>query len=577
MNQTTKNNVLFCLFLIVLTVSVFWGIRDDDFINYDDFQYVTNNRHVTSGVTAENVVWAFTSGYASNWHPVTWFSHMMDVELFDMDPQGHHLMNLLLHTANACLLFLFLNKSTGAAWRSVVVAALFAIHPLRVESVAWVAERKDVLSTCFALSTLLLYSWYVQKRTAWRYLALFGCFVLGLMSKPMLVTLPFVLLLMDYWPLGRFVPGGADTTGPSPNPAAHTQLLFVLIKEKLPLFAVAILSSGITLIVQRAEALHTLEITPLSFRLANALNAYVRYLGKTFWPTDLAVLYPLPQTVPLLHSVGSAILLLLVSYCAYVFSRKRPYLLVGWLWFLGTLVPVIGIVQVGLQSMADRYTYFPLIGIFIMIVWGVADLTQHRPAWRIPLTVATAGILAVLSTVTWNYEHCWENSTKLFTHAVAATTNNYYAHYMLGKALYDDNNLPDALAQYLIVRQLNPRFADAYVNAGIIYAKQGNQSEAVYHFTTALSLKPGSPSVHYNMAVALQAQGRLEEAMAHYHEVLRLDPDHVGGHYNLGVALMDLKRWNEAIPHFSAAVRLNPGLEDANHNLQKCIRHNGGK
>jgi len=577
MNQSVRNNVLFCVFLIVLTVAVFWNISGNDFINYDDFQYVTDNRHVTSGVSVENVVWAFTSGYASNWHPVTWISHMVDVELFDLNPQGHHLINLLLHTTNACLLFLFLNKITGAAWRSVVVAALFAIHPLRVESVAWVAERKDVLSTCFALSTLLLYSWYVQKRTTWRYLAFFSCFVFGLMSKPMLVTLPFVLLLLDYWPLGRFAPWGGDAGDQPPNPAPHTLPLSALVKEKLPLLAAAILSSCVTMIVQRAEALHTLEITPLSFRIANALVAYLRYLGKTVWPTDLAVLYPLPQAIPPLHSVGSALLLLLVSYCAFVFSRRRPYLLVGWLWFMGALVPVIGIVQVGLQSMADRYTYFPLIGIFIVVVWGVADLTERRPAWRIPLAVSTAGILAVLSTVTWSYERCWENSTTLFTHAIEVTSDNYYAHYMLGNAYYKDALFQDALTQFGRVLQLNPRFADASVNAGIIYAKQGNQAEAIKLFTTALTLKPGSYAVHYNLAVALQAQGKLEEAMIHYREVLRFDPENIGGHFNLGLALMDLKRCDEAIPHFSAAMRLKPGLEDARRYLQECQQQKGSR
>ena len=577
MKQSARKNLFFCLFLTILTTAVFWDMRGNDFINYDDFQYVTDNRHVNTGLSIENIVWALKSGYASNWHPVTWISHMVDIELFGLNPQGHHLMSLFLHTANACLLFLFLNKITGAAWRSVVVAALFAIHPLRVESVAWVAERKDVLSTCFALSTLLLYTWYVQKRTTWRYLALFGCFLLGLMSKPMLVTLPIVLLLLDYWPLGRFASLRADGVVQQSGQNAHTLSLSALFIEKIPLLVAVLFSSGITLIVQRAEALHTLEITPLSFRIANALVAYLRYLGKTVWPTDLAVLYPLPQAIPLLQSLGSAILLLLISYCVYVLSRRRPYFMVGWLWFLGTLVPVIGIVQVGLQSIADRYTYFPLIGFFIMIVWGVADLTTHRPTWRIPQAMATVGMLAVLSTVTWSYERCWENSTTLFTHAIEVTSDNYYAHFMLGNAYYKDALFQDALTHYGIVLRLNPRFADAYVNAGIIHAKQGNQPEALKYFTTALALKPGSHSVHYNIAVALQAQGNVEEAVTHYREVLRLDPENIGGHYNMGLALMGLKRWDDAIPYFIEAIRLKPGLEEANQNLQECIRHKGGK
>lgn len=578
MNRSILTNVVFCCFLSVLTVAVFWGVLDNDFINYDDFQYVTENRHVASGLSVGNAVWAFTSGYAANWHPLTWLSHMVDVELFDMNPQGHHLMNLLLHTANACLLFLFLNKITGAVRRSLVVAALFAIHPLHVESVAWVAERKDVLSTCFALLTLLLYACYVQRPTKWRYLTLCGCFALGLMSKPMLVTLPFVLLLLDYWPLRRFVPWSVGS-------AAEQQLYQVSSKpplsrlfiEKLPLFALAILSSCITIVVQRGEALHSLAVTPLSFRIANALVAYLKYLGKTVWPSDLAVLYPLPNTIPLLHSISSAILLLLISYCAYLLLRRHPYVLVGWLWFLGTLVPVIGIVQVGLQAMADRYTYFPLIGIFIVVVWGGADLVEHRLAWRIPLALVTAGILTAYSAVTWSYLRCWENSTTLFSHTIAATTDNYYAHYMLGKALYEDNLFEDALANYVRVRQLNPHFADVYVNMGIIYAKQGKLSEAISYFTTALSLKPRSKYVHYNIAVALQAQGRVDEAMAHYFEVLRIEPENMEAHYNLGAALMGLKRWDEAITQFSEVVRLNPDLEDARRNLQICLQQKANK
>jgi tetratricopeptide (TPR) repeat protein len=424
--------------------------------------------------------------------------------------------------------------------------------------------------------TLLAYTSYVQRHGTWRYLAVSGCFTLGLMSKPMLVTLPLVLLLLDYWPLRRFGTAGGATADELYQVGKKPPLSQLVI-EKLPLFALAVFSSCITIYVQKDEALHTLEVTPLPFRIGNALVAYLRYLGKTVWPSDLAVLYPLPATIPLLQSICSAILLLLISYGAYALSRRRPYLLVGWLWFLVTLVPVIGIVQVGLQSMADRYTYFPLIGIFIMIVWGLSDLAAHRPSWRIPLAVAAAGLLTAYSTVAWRYVRCWENSTTLFTHAIAATSDNYYAQYMLGKALYEDTRLDDALVHYVRARQLNPRFADVYVNMGIIYAKQGNLNDAISNFTTALSLKPGSKYVHYNIAVALQAQGKVEEAMPHYSEVVRLDPENIGAHYNMGVALMGLKRWDEAIRHFTEIVRLKPESADARQNLQICIQQKGNR
>ncbi|WP_223923236.1 tetratricopeptide repeat protein [Geobacter sp. AOG2] len=575
MNRSIRTKASFCFFLSVLTITVYWGVLRNGFLNYDDFQYVTNNRHVTSGISMENVVWAFTSGYAANWHPITWLSHMLDVELFGMDPRGHHLVNLLFHSANTCLLFLILTRITGTVWRSLLVATLFAVHPLHVESVAWIAERKDVLSTFFGMLAIIAYSWYVRKRTAWPYLVLCGCFLLSLMSKPMMVTLPFVMLLLDYWPLQRF--GTRDADIPVEQRQAGKKLPFSrLIIEKLPLFIFAVLSCYITISVQKVEAMHTLQVTPLSFRIGNALVAYLSYLGKTVWPHDLAVLYPLPKTIPLLESSGAGLLLLLISYAVYALSHKRAYLLVGWLWFLGTLVPVIGIVQVGLQSMADRYTYFPSIGIYIMSVWGISELAIRWPSWRVPLAVAAGGIIVMYSFITWRYEQSWVDSTALFSHAIDVTADNYYAHYMLGNALYEENRFEDALDQFAIVRQLEPRFADAYTNMGIIYAKMGQPTEAIKYFTTALSLKPESKDVHYNIAVALQAQGKAEEAIAHYNEVLRLDPENVGAHYNLGIVLMGLERWDEAISHFAEAVRLKPGFEDARRGLQWCIQKKAG-
>ena len=572
MDRSIARNVGFCALLSLLTLAVFRGVLGHDFLNYDDVQYVTGNERVSSGLSLANALWAFRSVYAANWHPITWLSHMLDVQLFGMNPYGHHLTNLLLHTANGCLLFLFLSKMTGAAWRSVLVAALFAVHPLHVESVAWVAERKDVLSTFFALATLLAYGYYLQKRGTWRYLALCGFFLLGLMSKPMLVTLPFVLLLLDYWPLQRcaFAPKEADRQA---NPAGGNLALSALLIEKLPLFALSAISCVVTIFAQiKGAAVHSLEVTPLSLRLANALLAYLRYLGKTIWPADLAVLYPLPGAISLLQSAASALALLLISYAVYRQARRYPYLPVGWLWFIGTLVPVIGIVQVGLQSMADRYSYFPLIGIFIALVWGGADLAAQRPAWRLPLILGSVAMLTACSALSRSYLRCWKNSNTLFSHAIAVTPDSYYAHYLLGKAFYEEHDFPDALSEYALVRRLNPRFAESYLNMGIIYAKQGNQAEAIGNFATALSLKPGSAEVHYNFAVALQSQGNLAGAIDHYREVLANDAENIGAHYNLGVALMGLKRWDEAMGEFSEILRLKPELEDARQNLQICLQ-----
>ncbi len=570
MNQSVRKNMIFCLLLGLSTFAAFWGVLQNDFINYDDLQYVTANQHVTSGLSKENVVWAFTSGHAANWHPVTWISHMVDVELFGMEPWGHHLLSLLFHITNACLLFLVLNTITGAFWRSALVAGFFALHPLRVESVAWVAERKDVLSTFFGMLTLLAYAGYVRRGGKWRYAVLCGCFALGLMSKPMLVTLPFVLLLLDYWPLRRFIPGESTRQQGLPRNGLPISRLLI---EKVPLFALSVASGVVTLYVQaKGDALNSLEVTPLTLRVANALVAYVRYLGKAVCPQDLAVIYPLPRDIPLIQSVGCGMLLMLISFLAFAAAKRRPYLPVGWFWFLGTLVPVIGIVQVGLQSMADRYTYFPVIGLLVAIVWGVSDIATQRAFLRIPLIFAAAGLLVVYSIVTWRYVSCWQNSTTLFHHAIEATTDNYYAHFVYGNALYKDARFSDAIAQYAIASRLNPRFADVFIYMGVIYSKQGNQVEAVDHLNRALALKPASGFAHYNLGVALQAQGRIEEALTHYNEALRLDPDSMELHFNVGVALMDMGKYDEAIDNFSEALRIRPDFEQSRQYLQRCMQ-----
>jgi protein O-mannosyl-transferase len=573
--DSTRKNIITCLFLVLLTLGVHWGVLGNDFINYDDFQYVADNPHVLSGLTKANVIWAFTSGHAANWHPLTWLSHMMDVELFGLNPRGHHLSNLLFHCANTYLLFLVLNNLTAARWRNMFVALLFAVHPLHVESVAWVAERKDVLSTLFGMLSLLLYTRYVQKRSPFYYTALCICFALGLMAKPMLVTLPFVLLLLDYWPLQRLNIRQEEPAN-VPRIDCEKRTIGQLVIEKLPLFALTLLSSCVTLYVQTVgEAVNRLEDTPLLLRVSNVPLAYVRYLRKAVWPDDLSILYPLPNAISPLMSVGAGLVLLAITLAVVAQSRKRSYLLVGWLWFLGTLVPVIGIIQVGMQSMTDRYTYFPLIGIFIMAVWGGADLARRWPSLRKPLVATAAGLLVASSVVTWRYEKYWKNSTSLFAHAVVVTDDNYYAHYLLGNAMLKDDLLQDALARYEEVRKINPKFADVFVNMGIIHARQGDLPQAVSHFTSALMLKPRYKDAHFNLAVALQDQGKFEEAMAQYLEVLRIDPFDVLSHNNLGVALMRVGRLDEAATHFREALKVNPDYEQARGNLQLCLQHSG--
>jgi len=566
MKRSIRHDAVICSLLALLAFAVFWGVLGNGFILYDDPQYVTENYRVSSGLSLENLAWAFTSGHAANWHPVTWLSHQLDAQLFGLEPRGHHLVSLLVHCTNTALLFLTLFRLTGARWRSVLVAALFAVHPLHVESVAWVAERKDLLSAFFGLAALFAYLQYVNRRGVARYLLLVLLFALSLMSKPMLVTLPLVLLLLDWWPLGRL--SGAKGAAVEPLPR--------LVLEKLPLLALSLLSSWVTVLVQSGEALNTLEATPLSLRISNALLAYLRYLGKLVWPADLAVLYPLPKEIPLFLAAGCAALLLLASWQAVWLRHRFPYLVVGWFWFLGTLVPVIGLVQVGLQSMADRYCYLPMVGILIVAVWGTFDLVERRPALRLPLSAAAGLLVLGYGAVSWDYQHSWQDSTTLFSRTLAATGDNYYGHYLLGNALSQEQRYPEALEQLALSRQLAPRFADAYINTGIIHARLGNQAEAIRNFSSALELKPESGEVQYNLALCLQKQGRVAEAVTHYLEAVRLKPASAEAQANLGIALMSLGRFDEALKHLSESLRLRPDLEQTRVILAECTKRMAG-
>ncbi len=390
--STKKRLLIISLFLIIASFMAFWQVTRCDFINYDDDKYLTDNSHVQDGLTVEGITWAFTTGYAANWHPLTWISHMVDVQLFGLQPGWHHLTNLLFHLASTLLLFLVLHRMTKALWQSAFVAALFALHPLHVQSVAWVAERKDVLSTFFWMLTMGTYASYVAKPGLKRYLTLLLCFALGLMAKPMLVTLPFVLLLLDYWPLQRLeqkrppqegLSKDKSTTSPvriPVQPVGHWPLIRPLLIEKIPLFALAALSSIVTYLVQHhGGAVQSLETFPPGVRMANAFVSYITYMVKMLWPTNLAVFYPYPTSWPLWQVLGSAALLITITVLVIRGAKKRPYAAVGWFWYVGTLVPVIGVVQVGRQALADRYTYIPLVGLFIIVAWAVPELLKKWP------------------------------------------------------------------------------------------------------------------------------------------------------------------------------------------------------
>ncbi len=516
--------IFVCLALALITFVAFWPVRDYGFVDFDDGDYVFANPQVQHGLTPDDVVWAFTTDKTGNWHPLTWLSLMLDTDLFrgmfQNDATGPHLMNVLLHVLNTVLLFLFLRANTSAHWRSAFVAALFSLHPLHVESVAWISERKDVLCTLFWLLALLSYGRYATalkdrnskaKRFYWITLM---CFALGLMSKPMLVTLPFVLLLLDYWPLYRF-----------PDHRFDVSVLGQLVKEKIPFFIFSTVSCVITFLFQSHQGADRFLALSMSARIENAFVSYARYLEKTFWPADLVVLYPYPEHWAMPLVALAVVLILGVSATAFWFGRRHPYFVTGWFWFLGTLIPVIGLIQVGRQSMADRYTYVPLIGIFIILTWGAAIWLAR---WRVPAGVVTVAALLVLGACAIQTESqlsCWQNSETLFRHAIALTSNNYLAHDGLGRYLYQKGKRKEAIAEFHQALQINSDDPDALNCLGAAMAIQHQYSAAKQYFQQLVQLRPWDPVVHCNYGSILADQGNWTEAAAQFSEALRLDPN----------------------------------------------------
>jgi tetratricopeptide (TPR) repeat protein len=538
-----------CFLLAAAALAVFWGALRCNFVNYDDPIYVTSNADVRHGLTAAGVAWAFETGAASNWHPLTWLSHMADVQFYGLKPAGHHLTNVLLHAANAALLFLILNAMTGAFWRSAVVAALFALHPLRVESVVWVAERKDVLSTFFWMLTVWTYFKFQTSNLKSYYAAAVLCFACGLMAKPMLVTLPFVLLLLDYWPLGR-------------------RMRWELLIEKIPFFILAAVSSAVTFVVQRrGGAVSALTRLPLSARIDNALISYVRYLEKIFWPSRLAVLYPYPGHWPVWQVAGAALLLAAITAGVIWRGRAQPYLAVGWFWFLGMLAPAIGLVQVGIQSMADRYSYLPMVGVSIMAAWGVSDMLAQRPGGRWILGTAGGVAIAACIVLTPLQVRYWRDSGALFEHAIEVTTNNFLAYNNLGNFLSDRKESEKAMLYYRSALQINPKYDKAYNNLGCALAELGHYQEATNQYIKALSVNPGFIEAHNNLGMALGNLGLTNGAMHEYRAALQINPNFAVAHDNLGTALLRKGRAGEALSHYQEALKFEPANAKFQNNM----------
>jgi tetratricopeptide (TPR) repeat protein len=517
----TRLFAVICLGLALVTAALYRPMLHHDFISqYDDSSYITDNPHVNPGLTGPGIVWAFRSGYAANWHPLTWLSHMLDCQLFGLKPAGHHFTSLLFHIANTLLLFLWLNQLTRAVWRSALVAALFAWHPTHVESVAWVAERKDVLSAFFFLLTLLAYTSYVSHKPGhplrFYILSLF-LFACGLMSKPMVVTLPFVLLLLDFWPLERL---STLNSQPSSQSAAR------LILEKLPFFALTLAGSIITWSVQKSGgAFWSSDALPLPLRLENALMVYSRYLSKIFWPVDLALIYPYPHRWPAILLLSAAVMLAAWSVLFLWRARQNPYLIIGWLWFLGTLVPTIGLVQVGVQSMADRYLYLPGIGLFLAIAWGLNDLGQRLPPARkiiAPVVLAALAGCLVVTRVQLSY---WQNSLTIFAHTVNVTTDNYAACNYLGNVLEQAGRKDKALWLYAESVRVRPDFPLGQFNLGMALLESGRPAEASNHLAIAARLMPHHPEVQYDLGLFLKRYGNPADAIGRFRAALEAKAD----------------------------------------------------
>ena len=523
------------LILLVLTISVYWQVQDHEFVHFDDPAYVTDNRHVQYGLSKEGFFWAFQTFHVSNWHPITWLSHMLDFHLYGFNPAGHHLVNVFLHAANSLLLFLFLRETTGCLWRGFFVSALFALHPLHVESVAWIAERKDVLSTFFFFLTLLTYSQFVKRPRIDSYgLSLF-LFALGLMSKPMLVTLPFVLLLLDYWPLNRLQMRG-DGVGTVAWKLSHVKSLSLgkLFLEKIPFFVFAVGSSVVTVVAQ-TRAIQPLESFTLKTRFLNACASCVDYLIKTLWPKNLSVFYPHPgNRIELWPGVAAFIFLISISVLTLQQIRKRPYFFIGWVWFLGTMVPVIGFVQVGLQAMADRYTYIPLVGVFVAVVWGLADWFEHFRVNRIVVALFAVMVLCATSTLTWFQAGYWKNTATLFQHAVKVTKDNYAAHFILAREEGKRGATVEAFRHYNQAVEINPSFVSMMHNRlGYHLAEQGKMDEAITQFKGALDLFPNYANAHNNLGAVLAEKGNLKQALVHFSKALEINPKYSRAQKNL--------------------------------------------
>ena len=568
------SSLLICVTLALATLAVYWQVCNYDFIKYDDDVYVTDNYHVMSGLSVPNVRWAFTTPHAGNWLPLTWLSFMLDCQLFGPNPGWMHLVNLLLHIANTLLLFAVLKKMTGSLWPSAFVAALFALHPLHVESIAWITERKDVLSTLFLLLTLAAYVSYVRGGGLFRYLLTILLFVFGLLAKPMLVTLPFLLLLLDYWPLERFAAPRAVKTAAIPD---RRRVFYRIIIEKIPFLVLSAVSSVITFIVQKGSGA-VMDVNTLSLQegVANAFLSYAKYIGKMFWPQNLAVFYPLDiADIPLWQIVLCVLLLLVISIFAVRFGRKHRYLPVGWFWFVGTLIPVIGLVQSGAQSLADRYTYIPLTGLFIIIAFGADRLTAKWNYRKYFLSLLAAVVLGAASVCTSLQLKFWQNSITLFQRAVDVTSNNFIIYNNFANVLGKMGKLNQSLEYLNKALALRPNSAEIHNNLGNAFRELGKVDQAIEHYKEAIKYKPDLADAHFNLGVALSKKGDFEDAVAEYQKTLAIDPVNSDALSEFGFIYAQQGKLDQAVDYYNRAIAIDPNNVIAHGRLGLALAEQG--
>ncbi len=553
-NSDGEKKLFIYIFLTAATFFVYWQVHHFGFVNFDDNIYITENSHIQSGITSKEICWAFTTRYFELWNPLVWLSFMLDYQFYGLNAAGYHLTNLFLHILSTLLLFWLFSRMTKALWKSAFIAAFFALHPLHVESVAWVAERKDVLSAFFWILTLCLYVYYTEKPVIKRYLLILLTFSLALLSKPMVVTLPIIMILLDYWPLKRF------------ETQKGSAFLWQM-KEKLPFFVLSLVLVVITLLSPEKT---TEKHFSLISRFANAPVSFIIYLKKTFWPNDLSVFYPFQEQIPSWQVLGAFFLIIVVSISIIALRKRSPYLFVGWLWYAITILPVIGIIQINLQAMADRYTYLPLIGISIMLAWGIPPLFgtgNMRKKIIFPMAIA---FLFSMSFVAWKQCGYWENAIALYKYILQTTKNNYAAHINLGSSLFDEGRTEEAISHYNEAIRIMPNLFLSYDKRGIALAKAGRHQLAIDDFNEAIRLKPDYDNAYYNRGTLYQGLGRYQSAISDLSETIRLKPDHLAAYFNRGSLYISLGRYQQAIDDLSKVIRLNSASFDA-YNNRGCI------